>query len=55
MGKVHYLRWEIYKKEKGWFIKKYFWWLFRIQKGGGGGVLCTSVEDNVVGENQEYK
>ena len=33
-GKVHAPRWELYMKDKWYFIKIYFWWWLLIQKEG---------------------
>ena len=46
MSKVRSMRWEVYMKDKGEFIKKEF--LVEFPHTRGGGVICACVTDNAV-------
>ena len=52
-SKIHALRWDIYTREKEYFIKKYF--LVAITHLKGGNIVWTCVQVNTIKEKEDYK
>ena len=52
-NKIHYLRLEVYTREKGWLIKREFSVFVLHPKEGD--IVWTCVKDNTIEEKQQYK